>query len=116
VASFLAQALGDRVDQVVFSAKSKSELGFGLLAAVNSGRFKFYQGDDPEAREFWFECEKAQSQVRAGVTMNFCVDPQDGHDDFLVAAALLVRAAGTVQRPPASAVVQAKQLYLDGMY
>jgi len=43
-----------------------------------------------EYREFWFEMEKAKSQYRANQTMNFYVDPSQGHDDFLMSLALLV--------------------------
>jgi len=52
-----------------------------------------YAGDgSPEYREFWFEMEKAKSHYRPSQTMNFCVDPSEGHDDFLMSLALLVEA------------------------
>jgi hypothetical protein len=94
VASFLRQALGSRVLPFDFTAHSKSELGFDLLAAVNSGRLKMYAADNsPEYQEFWFEMDKAQSYYRPNRTLSFCVDPSDGHDDYLMSLALLVRAA-----------------------
>ena len=37
--------------------------------------------------------EKARSQYRQTQTMNFYVDPSQGHDDFLMSLALLVEAA-----------------------
>jgi hypothetical protein len=37
--------------------------------------------------------EKARSFYRASQTMNFYVDPSDGHDDYLMSLALLVEAA-----------------------
>ena len=93
VSSFLKQSLGSRVVPFTFTARSKSELGFNLLAAINSGRLKIYCGDgSPEYREFWFEMEKAKSHYRPSQTMNFCVDPGKGHDDFLMSLALLVEA------------------------
>jgi len=89
VSSFLRQSLGSRVIPFTFTARSKSELGFNLLAAINSGRLKMYTGDgSPEYREFWFEVEKA----RPSQTMNFYVNPAEGHDDFLMSLALLVEA------------------------
>ena len=95
VCSFLRKALGARVAPFVFTQRSKSELGFSLLAAINSGRLKMYAGDgSAEYREFWFEMEKAKSQYRPNQTMNFYVDPAQGHDDFLMSLALLVAAAG----------------------
>jgi hypothetical protein len=94
VASFLRKALGYRVQSFHFTAQSKSELGFNLLAAVNSGRLKVYKGDgSEECQEFWREMEKAKSAYRASRTMNFYVEPAQGHDDFLMSLGLVVEAA-----------------------
>jgi hypothetical protein len=94
VAAFLRQALGSRVVPFSFTAKSKSELGFNLLAAINAGRVKMYAADNSaEYKEFWREMEKAKAYYRASQTMNFYVDPADGHDDYLMSLALLVEAA-----------------------
>ena len=94
VSSFLRKALGSKVIPFTFTQRSKSELGFNLLAAVNSGRLKMYKGDgSAEYQEFWLEMEKARSQYRPNQTMNFYVDPAQGHDDFLMSLALLVEAA-----------------------
>jgi len=94
VSSFLRQSLGSRISPFTFTQRSKSELGFTLLAAINSGRLKMYAGDgSPEYQEFWFEIEKAKSQYRPSQTMNFYVDPAQGHDDFLMSLALLTEAA-----------------------
>ena len=94
VASFLRKSLGPRVISFTFTQRSKSELGFNLLAAINSGKLKMYRGDSSEEyQEFWFEMEKARSQYRPSQTMNFYVDPAQGHDDFLMSLALLVEAA-----------------------
>jgi hypothetical protein len=94
VADFLKGALGHRVVPFKFTSKSKSELGFNLLAAVNSGRLKMYAGDSsPEYQEMWFELNKAKSLYRPNLTLNFFVDPSDGHDDFLMSLALLAQSA-----------------------
>jgi len=94
VSSFLRQSLGSRVLPFTFTQQSKSELGFSLLAAINSGRLKMYAADgSSEYQEFWFELETAKSQYRPSQTMNFYVDPAQGHDDFLMSLALLVEAA-----------------------
>lgn len=94
VGSFLRQSLGSRIAPFTFTAQSKSQLGFNLLAAVNSGRLKMYAGDgSTEYQQFWLEIEKARSQYRPNQTMNFYVDPSEGHDDFLMSLALLVKAA-----------------------
>ncbi len=94
VSSFLRQSLGSPVVPFTFTQQSKSELGFNLLAAINSGRLKVYAGDgSAEEQEFWLEVERAKSQYRPSQTMNFYVDPAQGHDDFLMSLALLVEAA-----------------------
>ena len=94
VASFLRQELGSRVIPFVITSKSKSDLGFELLSFVNSGRLKLYRQDGSgEYRETMFELERARAQYRPNQTINFYVDPQEGHDDFLVSLALVVQAA-----------------------
>jgi hypothetical protein len=98
VASFLRKALGSRVTPFTFTQKSKSELGFNLLAAINSGRLKMYKSDgSDEYREFWSEMEKSKSSYRASQTMNFYVEPAQGHDDFLMSLALCVEAGRTYE-------------------
>jgi hypothetical protein len=93
VASFLKNALGSRINPFVFTAASKTEIGFNLLAAINSGAIKIYAADNSEEyKEFWFQMEKAKSFYRPSRTMNFYVDPNDGHDDYLMSLALLVEA------------------------
>ena len=94
VASFLRKELGTRVIPFVFTQQSKSKLGFDLLAAINSGRVKMYAADGSEEyRQFWSQAEKAKSTFRPSQTMNFYVDPREGHDDFLMSLALLIEAA-----------------------
>lgn len=99
VASFLASALGKSVVvPFTFTAQSKSRLGFALLAAINSGRLKMYAADGSEEyREFRLQMERAKSTYRANQTMNFYVDPSQGHDDFLMSLALLAEAASSYQ-------------------
>ncbi len=95
IARALASALGSsRVEAVKFSAERKSALGYGLLAAVNAGRFKLFAPDgSPECRECWRQVELARSAYRPGGTLNFFVDPSEGHDDILMSLALLAEAA-----------------------
>ncbi|MDA8218220.1 MAG: hypothetical protein M0Z94_11450 [Dehalococcoidales bacterium] len=135
LAGFLAAALGETVmEPFRFSAASKSELGFDFLAAVNAGGFKVYREDategpgwsivgpdgvaaySPEAREFWTECRLARYEMRANQQISFYVDEAEGHDDFLMSAALCARAGRTIAVSPASAVVAPRPLYEDGRY
>jgi len=95
LARLLSSALGEQVVRPFrFTAESKSRLGYNLLAAVNGGRVKTYDGDgSDEHREFWQQAELARVAYRANQTMNFFVDPAEGHDDYLMSLALVVEAA-----------------------
>ena len=95
LARLLAASLGqEAVRPFRFTAESKSRLGYALLAAVNGGRLRMYAGDaSDEYAEFLRQAEAARVAYRANQTMNFFVDPADGHDDYLMSAALAVEAA-----------------------
>jgi hypothetical protein len=94
IASFLRKELGSRVIPFVITFKSKSDMGFELLSLVNSGRIKLYRQDGSrEYQETLFELERARVRYRPNQTMNFYVDPQEGHDDFLMSLALVTQAA-----------------------
>jgi hypothetical protein len=94
VASFLRKELGSKVIPFVITSKSKSDMGFELLSFVNSGRLKLYKQDgSKEYKETLFELERARVRYRPNQTMNFYVDPQEGHDDFLMSLTLVVQAA-----------------------
>ena len=99
LASFLKKALGERVIPVLFSHKLKSDLGWKFVAIVETGRFADYQDDrKPETRQFWYEVEACQYQVKEGPNklMSWGVWDQPGydgliaygHDDLLISAAL----------------------------
>ncbi len=93
ITSFLRRSLGSKVLPFKFTQKTKSELGFQLLAAINSGRLKLYTGDgSPDYRELMLELEKARSLYRPNQTLNFFVDAADGHDDHLMSLALVIEA------------------------
>ncbi len=60
---------------------------------MNSGRLKVYGPDgSAECQSFRTEMEKARSFYRPSQTLNFYVDPSEGHDDFLMSLALVVEA------------------------
>jgi hypothetical protein len=95
IARLLSVALGSHVVHgVKFTPDAKSRLGYGLLAAVNGGRLKLYTQDGSlEYRACRAQLERARVAYRANRTMNFFVDPADGHDDYLMSLALAVEAA-----------------------
>ena len=93
LSSFLRAQLGRKVIPFTFTQKSKSEMGFELLAFINSGRLKLYNQDgSSEYQELMFELERAKAQYRPNQTVNFFLDPSEGHDDFLMSLALMVQA------------------------
>ncbi len=93
VAAFLKKALGSRVIPFKFTQASKSALAFDFLAFTNSGRLKLYAGDgSAEYQACMHQLEKSRSQFRPNQTMNFYVDPAEGHDDFLMSLALTAEA------------------------
>ncbi|MBI4317391.1 MAG: hypothetical protein HY675_02785 [Chloroflexi bacterium] len=118
VADFLMAALGDDVvEPFVFTMPSKSRLGYKLLAAINSGRFKMYAADgSEECQEFWTQCERARYRIGANQTLSFYVPEADGHDDFLISAALVVQAAAGYGIAPAGEVAMRPVEYEDGRY
>lgn len=96
LAEVLAGALGaDVVEAVSFSASRKSELGYALIEGAEAGRVRLYRPgpDDREATELWHQVEAARAQVRPSCLLRWEVPAWAGHDDFVVALALLVRAA-----------------------
>lgn len=99
LASYLEKALPRRVIPVTFSPKLKSDLGWEFLAIVESGRYQDYQDDGAaETRQFWYEVQACQYQVREGPNKPMSWGVRDapaydgqiayGHDDLLVSAAL----------------------------
>jgi hypothetical protein len=91
LASFLKQALGARLEPFVFTAASKSELGWGFLGMCGSGRFLDHRDDgSPERRLFWRQVEAADYSVTPGPgkSMRWGVADPTLHDDLLISAAL----------------------------
>ncbi len=102
LASFLAKAY-PQVIPFVFTAATKSKLGWDFLSIVETGRYKDYAAnpDDPAAslaRQFWRQAEFCQYEIVEGPQkiMRWGVpegsrDPATGepvHDDLLISAAL----------------------------
>lgn len=82
------------VEPIVFTAERKSRLGFGLLAAAHSGRLRVFGGDGSgEWIELHRQLRAARATYREGRSLQFDVDPADGHDDYLLSLALCVAAA-----------------------
>lgn len=105
LAAFLDKALPGRVTPFIFSAKTKSQLGWDFLAVIDSGRFRDYAFSEEDrseqarlSRQFYQEASFCQYTVQAGPDQ--CLkwgvpdgtrDPASGewvHDDLLISASL----------------------------
>jgi hypothetical protein len=108
VTSFLRDKFGEVVIPYDFNQSTKSDLGFHFLAKVNTDRLKMYHegSPSPEGEEFWYEMEQAQQQVRSMKRLSFFVPEDEGHDDFLVSAALCAWATRYVPIPIETASVR----------
>jgi hypothetical protein len=91
LASFLRQALPGKVLPFVFSAQSKSQLGWDFLAVVESGRYKEYAPDgEPDTGLFWTQVEACRGQVSSTPNrlLRWAVEDQRTHDDLLISASM----------------------------
>lgn len=117
LASLLHEKLGDdRIEAYTFTRPAKSRLGYQLLALINSGRFKLYRQDSAPAAtalECWQQIRKARYTLPAPETINFFVEPSEGHDDFLISLALCAQALHTIIHPAAAAKIRPRPFYLD---
>jgi len=98
LASFLGQALGDKLIPVLFSSKVKSDLGWDFVGVVETGRYRDYLDDQEQAtRQFWHEVEACEYKIRKGPgklmswgvweSIGYDGIIAFGHDDLLISAA-----------------------------
>ena len=99
LAAALVRDFGDRVERLAFTAQSKSELGYGLLAGVRSGRLRTHLADaSAEERAFRAELRACTATFQGPARMQWGA-PSGGHDDYVVSLALCLRAANALPRP-----------------
>ena len=109
LASFLTASLGERVvEPFVFSAASKSRLGWDLLALIDAGRLTSFDParcDDPEQLrlERLFRAQVAACRYSVlpgpGKLLRWSVEDPLLHDDLLISAALIATLDGLDWRP-----------------
>lgn len=102
LAEFLARRLGKRVIPFVFTAQSKSKLGWDFLAIVEGGRYKEYDTQDERLLRWqaWFlrQAQGCQMEILPGAERRLqwgvpqgrrdALTQQPLHDDLLISAAL----------------------------
>jgi hypothetical protein len=89
----IAEGFGERVERFIFSDASKSQLGYDLVAALNTGRLAAYADDGSAAsRAFAIELAACRSWLRGHSALRWEA-PAGGHDDYVASLALCLRAA-----------------------
>ncbi len=121
LASLLLSKFGaDRIVPFTFSRPAKSRLAYQMLALINAGRLKLYapqQAPTAIYNECWQQLRRARYRLPAPETLDFYVDPADGHDDFLISLALLAEAAQSLTSPATSTLIRPARLYdAEGRY
>jgi hypothetical protein len=114
LASFLVDRLGQEaggrvpsgrravVEPFVFTAKSKSDLGWAFVAMIDGGRIKEYADDGLElTRFYWQQLSACTYEVLPGPgrLLRWSVPTGRGHDDLLISASLAVRLDAIDWRP-----------------
>lgn len=95
-AGFLTAALGPRVvESFKFTAASKSDLAYTLLAAINGRRLQVHATPTEQTAELWHQLRAARQSVSSspGRLLTFFVPESQGHDDLLTSLALTAQAA-----------------------
>ncbi len=101
--SRLRDLAGARVESFVFSDSSKSQLGYDLVAAINTGRLAVYADDaSAESRTFTDELRACRSWLRGHSLLRWEAPP-GAHDDYVASLALCWRAAATAPPPRVAA-------------
>lgn len=100
LAAQLRPALGARLDEVVFTAASKSALGHALLAAARTGRLllpRAHAGASAESARRRAELAACEASLAPGGRLLW--GNERGHDDHVASLALCLRAAETAGPP-----------------
>ena len=104
LASFLAATLGERrggraipVVPYIFTASSKSALGWDWIGLIDAGRYREY-ADDGERLTRLFRSQLAATTYTTppgpGKTLRWGVPTSRGHDDLVMSAALVATLDG----------------------
>ena len=106
LASYLMGLMGPRVDPVVFTQKSKSEMGFAMLATAQTGRLTLYEGNGAEDSEECFK-QLANTTYKLQAHEIMAWEAADGgHDDYVASLALCIKAANETAPPPIGGMVR----------
>jgi hypothetical protein len=111
LASNLKHMLGSRLIPFMFTAQSKSRLGWEFLGLCSSGRFLDHRSDDnPIQQRFWREVAAARYELGDGPNqqMRWGVPDPAVHDDLLISAALCAALPQAPIPPAESHIIEAE--------
>ena len=92
LAQRLEREFGPSVEPLTFTSRSKSELGYGLIAAAETGRLALYADDGSrESVACRAELRECAATYLAGGLLRW--GSAHGHDDYAISLALVLRAA-----------------------
>lgn len=95
----LEPRLGPRLERFTFTSASKSLLGYGLLAAANTGRLVLPADDgSAELAACMAELRGCRSSLAEGGLLRWSAPP-GAHDDHVASLALCLHAAGGLRAP-----------------
>lgn len=122
IASFLAKAYKERLIPFVFTAKSKSDLGWSYLAVMETGRLKNHSNPTGEQEAHLKQLANVQYTIGPNQSLRWGVpdgarDPQTGenlHDDWVMSDALVTELDKKEWSTQASAPIPQSDP-LDGM-
>ena len=116
LARFLSARLGhDRIEPFTFTAQSKSALGYDVRALVGGGRLQLWADDgSPEYRECWRQVRRCQLALHPGNRIAFHVPASQGHDDYVMALALLTRTVEDGAPPAVSVALPPQEAQTEG--
>ncbi len=99
LAAGLERELGSRIERIVFTAGIKSDLGYALIAAANTGTLVMYRADayDADLERCLDELRNCRAGSREGGRMAW--GATHGHDDHAVSLALCLWAAQSIGSP-----------------
>lgn len=96
LAASLERSLGPIVRPFVFTAASKSALGYALLAAAKTGRVRLPAPHEPDLRRAYAELSSCRAEFGAGRALQW---GSSRGDDYVVSLALCVHAMTLVGGP-----------------
>lgn len=98
IAERLAREFGSVIEPFVFTAQSKSELGYALVTAAELGTLALYADDgSAESAAVRQELRDCAAEYAAGRQLRW--HAARGHDDYAISLALCLRAANTAGAP-----------------